>query len=586
MDIINSMDVSKYYPEDIPYIKTKLPTCNIHFRQGAHLDIKDVVKGDKYRASFTDLDSGKEIYTMNLESNGWGKTSAQYFVNWRIEVKKGNDVIFYHRYNAKDQKVLITLDSKSLGDTLCWLNFCMEFKNKHQCELVVSSFHNYFFEKVYPEITFVKPGTVVDGLYASYTVGVFHSDRQFKNPRDWRTIPLQRVASDILGLEYKEMKPKIDTSNIYTSKKFNKYITISEFSTASCKEWHYSKDGISGWQLLVDMINQTGYDVVVISSEPTKLKNIIDATGNDISVTMGNLMGAEYHIGLASGLCWLAWALNKQVVMISGFSEKWVEFQSGNIRIEGTGPCVGCLNNIFFPSRCWDENCFTDSDYSCTKDITPQSVFERLPIIPIKEISFTTAPILRGSRRQTTFKKFLSTVHNFLNPNIIEIGTVRKKSTEDINERAGDGNSSSIFSWYCYRYSHSHFTSVDIDPIAISNCKENLESQRLLTDNVELICTDGLEFLKNYDKTITGLYLDGWDYNKGEEEKSAEFHLSCFQLAEKNFIEGSIILIDDIFDSNYRGKGELAIPWALNTGKFELICCEYQALLKYKGERK
>ena len=176
---------------------------------------------------------------------------------------------------------------------------------------------------------------MVNDIYAQYNIGVYHDDRENKHPRDWRTIPLQRVASDILGLEYKEIRPIIDTSEVYTAsvKRPKRYVCISEFSTAQCKFWNNP----TGWQQLVDKIVAAGYNVVAISKEKTNLKNVIDATGNHIDITKGTLLGCEFFIGLASGLAWLAWALGKKVVMISGFSEPFEEFQSNNIRIAGVG---------------------------------------------------------------------------------------------------------------------------------------------------------------------------------------------------------------------------------------------------------
>jgi hypothetical protein len=450
--------------------------------------------------------------------------------------------------------------------------------------MIVCTYHNNLLKKVYPEIEFVKPGSVVNGLYAQYNIGVYHDDRAYKHPRDWRTIPLQRIASDILGLEYKEIKPKVDTSNVYIAKikRPKRYVCISEFSTAKCKFWNNP----GAWQELVDRLNADGYNVVAISKEKTQLKNVIDATNNHIDITMGNLLGCEFFIGLASGLAWLAWALGKQVVMISGFSEAFVEFQSDNVRIEGEGDCTGCLNDIFIPNRSWDEGCFHNKDFSCTKNITADMVYQRLPLVKEKNIlDFTTAPILRNSRRQTTFKKYLQSINNNnhgIIPNLVEIGTVRRLPSDP--DLPGDGNSTSVFAWYIKNYA-GRLTAVDISEESIKNCKENLASQNLLTSNIELLCQDGLQFLKDYDKIIHGIYIDALDYDDKEghgKDNSANFHLEAFKLAEKNLIANSVIMFDDIVGPNYEGKAKKVIPYALETGNYEIIYQDYQIILRRK----
>jgi autotransporter strand-loop-strand O-heptosyltransferase len=559
-------------------------TFDYNFIQGPFLQSHGVKEYEPCRISFTNLDTGKEEFASIFTSDKWARGNKKYFVNWEITVKKKNEIIFQHKFDAKGKRVFIVFDSKSLGDSLCWIPYCEEFRKKHDCRVIVCTHHNDLLKKAYPEIEFVKPGSIVKGLYAQYNIGVYHDDRANKHPRDWRTVPLQRIASDILGLEYKEIKPKVDTSNVYTSKikRPKRYVCISEFSTAKCKYWNNP----GAWQELVDKLNADGYNVVAISKEKTNLKNVIDATNNHIDITMGNLLGCEFFIGLASGLAWLAWALGKQVVMISGFSEAFVEFQSDNVRIEGEGDCTGCLNDIFIPNRSWDEGCFHNKDFACTKNITADMVYQRLPLVKEKNIlDFTTAPILRNSRRQTTFKKYLQSINNNnhgIIPNLVEIGTVRRLPSDP--DLPGDGNSTSVFAWYVKNYS-GRLTAVDISEESIKNCKENLASQNLLSPNVTLFCQDGLRFLKDYDKIIHGIYIDALDYDDKEghgKDNSANFHLEAFKLAEKNLIANSVIMFDDIVGPNYEGKAKKVIPYALETGNYEILYQDYQIILKRK----
>jgi O-phosphoseryl-tRNA(Cys) synthetase len=68
------------------------------------------------------------------------------------------------------------MDSSAIGDTLAWFPYLEEFRKKHNCKLICSTFHNKWFESQYPEIEFVKPGTSVEGLYAMYTIGWFYNE--------------------------------------------------------------------------------------------------------------------------------------------------------------------------------------------------------------------------------------------------------------------------------------------------------------------------------------------------------------------------------------------------------------------------
>jgi NAD(P)-dependent dehydrogenase (short-subunit alcohol dehydrogenase family) len=88
------------------------------------------------------------------------------------------------------------------------------------------------FEKEYPNIEFVAPGTTVNNLYAMYRLGWFYDKN--KEPVLPNTIPLQQTATNILGLPYKEIKPRLAYKKSCVE---GMYITIATNSTAGCKFW-------------------------------------------------------------------------------------------------------------------------------------------------------------------------------------------------------------------------------------------------------------------------------------------------------------------------------------------------------------
>ena len=105
----------------------------------------------------------------------WSKTSLEYFIDYNIRVTDldSSEILFEHKFNAKDKRVYIHFASKALGDTLAWFPYFEEFRKKHQCELIVSTFHNDMFEENYPDITFINPGETQYKLYAMYEIGSF-----------------------------------------------------------------------------------------------------------------------------------------------------------------------------------------------------------------------------------------------------------------------------------------------------------------------------------------------------------------------------------------------------------------------------
>jgi autotransporter strand-loop-strand O-heptosyltransferase len=96
------------------------------------------------------------------------------------------------------------------------------------------------------------------------------------------------------------------------------------------------------------------------------------------------LYHAEFFIGLSSGLSWVNWALNKETVMIGGFSETEHEFTNNVIRVSNN-ICIKCWNDpvLVFNSGDWDWCPVykgTERQHICQKSITPLQVFNLLPL--------------------------------------------------------------------------------------------------------------------------------------------------------------------------------------------------------------
>ena len=357
----------------------------IHFVRGPFVEIKGN-KEAEYRVEFINNKTGNNVYTTTIKNNCWCKCNVEYFVEWKINIYENGNMWYQHLYNAEDKRVYIALDSKALGDSLSWFPYADEFRKKHNCKVVVSTFMNDMFIDQYPELEFVSPGTNVQNLYAMYSIGLFYKEDSsinlMKNPTDPKTVTLQRMSSDILGLDYKEVKPKIKKRNPYKDPNL-KQVCIAVFGTAQSKFWNNP----TGWQDVVDWLNNKGYTVKLLSKEgddymgnryPT---GIVKHPNGPIERVMDELLKSKAFIGIGSGLSWLSWSLNVPTVLISGFSYDWAEMEDC-IRINAPeGKCKGCFNRLRLDAGDWNwcpDHKGTDRQFECTKSITSEMVIKQL----------------------------------------------------------------------------------------------------------------------------------------------------------------------------------------------------------------
>lgn len=340
-------------------------TITQHFVDNPTLNIKGF-SDNIFRVKFFD-EQGRCHYDHSIKSNSWVMLNRRYFTKWTAKVYENDNLIYSNTMNLSGKTVFIDIDSRSLGDTIAWVPYALEFKNKHNCNVVISTFHNDLFD--YPELTFVKPGTSVN-CYALYRIGwKWNSDQE---PVQCNTIPLQQVATNILGLDYHELKPKLKAINGLASDK--KYVTIATNSTMECKFWTRE-----GWQEVINHLSDNGYDVINVSKEDNPFDNCTKIHDTSIEFTMRVILSSEFFIGLSSGLSWVAWALNKQVIMIANFSESDHEFDC--IRITNTNVCNSCWNdpNIKLdPYWLW---CPRNKNFECQRSVPSKDVISAFKYI-------------------------------------------------------------------------------------------------------------------------------------------------------------------------------------------------------------
>jgi autotransporter strand-loop-strand O-heptosyltransferase len=354
-----------------------------HFVDGPFLEIKE--DGDNlYNVQFINKKNNKIEFEINLKSNHWCRSAKKYYVDWLVKIK-GIDNDFYYEYGLdfKGKQVMICFESKSLGDSLAWVPYVEKFRKENNCEVVCSTFHNDLFKSEYPNIKFVLPGTSVDDVYALYRLGIFYDDKRnidyTKHITDPKKEPLLKVASDILGLSYEELRPKLKK----LGKKKQKRVCIGIHSTAQCKYWNNP----TGWQDVVNYLKNEGYEVRLLSKEENGYMGNTHPTGITLQPTgsidklIKTLQESELFIGISSGLSWLSWATETPTVIISGFTDVDLEPIDGVTRIINKNVCNSCWSNHDFNPGDWNwcpELKNTERQFECSKSITSTQVIDEI----------------------------------------------------------------------------------------------------------------------------------------------------------------------------------------------------------------
>lgn len=340
-----------------------------HFIGQPFLEITGTSTSD-FRVEF--YDGSTLIYHDNLKCNHWVRLNREYYTKWRTVVYKDGEKVYDKLLNLEHKRVYISFESSSLGDTIAWMPYVEEFRCLHNCDVIVSTFKNFLFEKEYPMLEFVEPGTNVHNLYAMYKIGWFYNEN--KEPALPNTIKLQQAATNILGLKFQEIKPRI--THTPCNKFEGEIVTIATNSTAGCKFWTRE-----AWQELIKHLHNNGYRVINVSKEDNPFEYCQPLDDKSLQNAMDAINCSEFFIGLSSGLSWLAWALDVPVIMISNFTDINHEFKC--LRPVNTNVCHGCWNDPQYTFDKGDWNWCpvhkgTERQFECQKSITPEMVIEQI----------------------------------------------------------------------------------------------------------------------------------------------------------------------------------------------------------------
>ena len=342
-----------------------------------------------YTVDFIDNEKNELIFRSDISNNMWCSPKRKYYTNWKVNIYEklsGVKIKLIHSetINLQNKKIKINLDTSSIGDLLAFIPVLDRFQKKHNCILECIFLNKDllpFIKENYKNIEFITEKNSNDNYYAVYDIGYFMEDWIDKCVVDPRTTKLNYIPSYILGLDNREDKPILSFKKL--KKENKKYICIATQSTSQCKYWNNP----NGWEKLIKFLNQKGYEVWCIDRHNRFGNQImndipngaVDKTGDfSLGERMAQIYNSEFFIGLGSGLSWLAWAVGKPVVLISGFSKEFAEFETP-YRIINNNVCNGCWND---PKETFDKGnwlwCPRNKDFECTKSITAEMVINKI----------------------------------------------------------------------------------------------------------------------------------------------------------------------------------------------------------------
>ena len=373
----------------------------------AYLEIVGGIEdSNDYFVEFIDENTGNVEYSNTLNVNYWAQLDDVSRKNITIKVTCNNDVVFERNQNQKFNRVYILFGSNALGDTIAWIPCVEEYRKLNNIEIILHTSHNYLFDEAYPDIIFsdISDSNYINDVDLKFRIDYgpeLYRVNDVLDPEHWkienikynnviryfdyREHSLQSIAKLILGLPEDEILSKINIPEDNGSKIKGKYVVIAMQSTSQLKYWNNP----FGWERLFDFLGRNGYKIVIIDrykkfgipgsfNQAPKSKYVIDKTGNHpLSERITDIKYADMMITISSGLAWVAWSIGTPVIMISGFTKPFNEFQTNNIRLFNSTVCNGCWNDpkLTYNASDW-LSCPRKQDFICTKAIQPRDVID------------------------------------------------------------------------------------------------------------------------------------------------------------------------------------------------------------------
>lgn len=296
---------------------------------------------------------------------------------------------------------------------------------------------------------------------------------------------------------------------------------------------------------------------------------------------------ADYVIGPVSSLLHGAgmFGTPKTMICTDCSVQQACKYHKNDFSVQANAPCCPCHRAIYHTKYCLTEKTPFGELPVCNVDYDRERIMEGVAFaygirklrwdmdeiclngyssIPDFKTGVTFAAPAYGRHGLTRVKELIAGRRNL---NIVEIGMTRRWGSQ-----YREGYSTPFFAHLAVKDGHN-FYSIDIEPGRIPLNEGILKAHGLLRENVHLICGDGLEFLRKWDKgNIDVLYLDAWDYEPDDLRRRVHFHseamhLRAAKVADRHMPSGGLMLVDDmLYQATLVGKGTRVIPWLAERG--------------------
>ena len=357
------------------------PRWRLEYQDGPKLTIEEA-GSEPLRAEFWD---GTDLVwqATDLKTDHWYKPARNWWTEWTLKLYSNDRLIHTETLSLEGQALTVVMASSSLGDTLSFMGQLHTVIDTHKLSRVYVKTHKpWLFDKAwYLERNIEIIDWSVPNKGALMTIGVFYTMEQpwnrAEHKYDWRQIPLGKIAADRMGVEYLEQRPQLAPEFLFKPKTAPRKpsVVIATQSTAQAKYWNNP----TGWQETIDWCNANNIDVYHASKEGTDLTGIKQLP-EELSLVARGINEASCFIGISSGLSWFAWALGAKVIIVSGFTDPYVEFESATY-INNHQACHGCWGWDVFDKGDWNW-CpawkGTRRQFECTKTIGSDRVIEAI----------------------------------------------------------------------------------------------------------------------------------------------------------------------------------------------------------------
>ena len=272
---------------------------------------------------------------------------------------------------ASKEKILMRFEPRTLGDSIAWIPYINYYREKNNLDVYFKTPYSDLFKDSYPEVKYIEQDSEVN---FDKVIDLGLPD-DFEN---WRARSVEELCFTFLNHDPHvriKCELKLPDSEPFILDK--KYVVLNTSCIHNIKKWHY----YGGWQQVIDYIRKEyDYEVVLLQKEDDtlNLKNVTKVHSASILEAAQIVKYSEFVVTLASGMSWLGWALGKEVVVISGFSEPQTEFENKH-RIYTGSKCRGCWNKrIYAEGQQIYDKCPFGNNYICSREIEPSTVIHHI----------------------------------------------------------------------------------------------------------------------------------------------------------------------------------------------------------------